>query len=80
MYLDAQVDRVEEQSEADFDSMVEAVRVGSIIARDRKAHDKWNRRNSRRLTKRGPMADAELEAAILRIGEMFPGSVSRVVQ
>lgn len=45
-----------------FDSMVEAVRVGTIISRDRKALNKWQRR-SRPNQQRG-LTGAELENAV----------------
>jgi hypothetical protein len=53
--------------------------VGYITARDRKAWNRW--RNRRRQAVTGSdgqgLTGAALEAAILRVGQMFPGSVTR---
>jgi hypothetical protein len=70
---------VEREAETRFADAVEAVRVGYITARDRKAWNRW--RNRRRKAVTGTdgqgLTGAALEAAILRVGQMFPGSVIR---
>lgn len=51
-------------------------RLGTVFASNRKAYSKWLRQAA---PKQRPKSDAELEAAIVRIGQMFPGSVTRGV-
>jgi hypothetical protein len=54
--------------------MVEATRVGHIIARDRKAYARWSRRKQRARPQRGITGHA-LEAAVMRIQRRFPENV-----
>jgi hypothetical protein len=59
--------------------MVEAVRVGTITAHDRKAADKWRRAVERRATRkqRGLVGEA-LESAVRNVAAMFPENVVHV--
>lgn len=62
-----------------FDDAVEAARLGTIFAHP-KAQNQYRRWSQRRdAPKPVPLGDAALEAAILRIGQQFPGNVERVV-
>lgn len=77
-YFDAAQDRTERAGSADFDVMVEAVRVGTIFAHDAKQHQRWARtRQSRSWTgkpQRG-LTGAALEAAVMRVASLFPENV-----
>lgn len=48
-YLDAAIDR----QAADFDSAIEAVRAGTIFARDQKAYQRWSTGRRRGTPQRG---------------------------
>lgn len=70
VYLDAAADRVDER----FRSSVEAARMGTVFASNRKAYDQWRRDAAPK--GRGLTGDA-LEAAVRRIAEQFPDNVIR---
>lgn len=70
LYLDAASDRMEQAHV----SRIEEIRVATIFASDRKAHDKWRQRPKRGA--RGIVGDA-LEQAVMGIAAMFPGNVVR---
>ncbi len=72
MYLDSMVDRVEGRLSADFDSMVAAVRVGTVIARDKKAARRWDRDVARRTGRKHGLAGAQLEQAIMGLAATHP--------
>jgi hypothetical protein len=74
VYLEPAQERVEERSRAAFDDMVEATRVGYIIARDRKAFHRWTNRRQRVRPKRGLTGHA-LEQAVLNISRLYPDNV-----
>lgn len=74
MYLDEETDRLTADVRVRFDSMVEAVRAGTIFAHDGRQHQRWVR--SRQPKGRALSGDA-LEAAVMRIAQMFPGNVIR---
>lgn len=62
------------ESAHEWEGMVEAVRVGTVFAHDAKQYGKWRARKPRRLG--SPLSDAALEAAIRRVGDMFPDHVT----
>jgi len=72
MLLDASVDRVEERAETDFDRAVTAVRVGYVIARDRKAARSWDRRVARKHGESVGLTGAALESAIGALAATHP--------
>jgi hypothetical protein len=72
MYLDSMVDRVEGRAMADFDAMVSAVRVGTVIARDRKAARRWDREAARRSGRKHGLSGAALETAIMGLASTHP--------
>jgi hypothetical protein len=72
MYLDAMTDRVEEQTADAFDSAVASVRVGYVIARDRRAAQRWDRRVARRQRRSAGLSGASLEAAIMGLAATHP--------
>lgn len=74
MYLDAAAERVE----AAYDTRIEEIRVGTLLAHDKKALDKWRQRRNRVAAKgkRG-LAGEALEAAVAGIASLFPGNVLR---
>lgn len=74
MYLDAAAERVETAR----DARIEEIRVGTLLAHDKKALDKWRQRRTRTTTtgKRALVGNA-LEAAIAGIASLFPGNVIR---
>lgn len=56
--------------------MVEAVRVGTLVAHNRKAADQWRRARDRKAIKsQRRLVGAELEAAVMRVADMFPTNV-----
>jgi len=72
MLLDAAVDRVEERASTDFDAAVAAVRIGTVVARDRKAAASWDRKVARRNGKSVGLTGANLEAAIAGLAATNP--------
>jgi hypothetical protein len=78
-YLDAASDRIRRRRTDEFDSLVEAVRSGTIFAHDRRAAAKWRRATRERGNRqqRG-LTGAELEAAVANVARMFPGNVMTV--
>jgi hypothetical protein len=76
-YLDAAQDRIAAAAEGKFNSMVEAVRVGTVFAHNKREYQRWARGQSQ--PKRGSgLTGQALEAAVNRIGSMFPDNVIRV--
>ncbi len=73
--LDAATDRRSERATADFESSVEAARVGYIFARDQKQYAKWRRSTERRNPRKVGLTGTELETAIRGIAQMFPENV-----
>lgn len=69
-YLDAAQDRQSDRSAADFDSMVEAVRVGYIFARDQKQYNRW--RGSRKRRRQRGLTGAALESAVMGLARTHP--------
>ncbi len=76
--LDAATDRLSDRSRHEFESMVEAVRVGTITAHDRKAFSQWQHALASRRPKGRVLTDDALESAIRGIAAMFPDNVDRV--
>jgi hypothetical protein len=72
MLLDSAVDRVETRLQADFDSTVNAVRVGSVIARDRRAASRWDRQVARRNKTSAGLSGAALETAVASLAATHP--------
>jgi hypothetical protein len=72
MLLDAAVERVESRTMADFDSAVAAVRVGTIIAHDRKAAGRWDRQVAARNRQSAGLSGAALEHAIAALAATNP--------
>lgn len=70
MLLDSSVDRVEKRAQDDFDAAVEATRIGYVVARDRKAAQRWDRRVMRR--NRDAQTAANLEASIAALRSTHP--------
>lgn len=59
-------------------SMVESVRVGTILAHDQRAYDRWRSRSlARHQPQRGLTGDA-LEREVGRIATLFPANVIHV--
>lgn len=77
--LDAAADRLQRRAEHDFDSMVEAVRVGTIVAADRKAFNRWQSIRNRREAAAAPgsagLAGAALEQAMAQLAISHPDLV-----
>jgi len=57
--------------------MVESVRVGTVIAHDRKALRQWQNRHHRGAQRSRSLSPEQLEAAVTNLASMFPGNVSR---
>lgn len=67
-YFDAAQERQSEHVSAEFERMVEAVRVGYIFARDQKQYDRWARK--RKHTK--PLSGAALEQVVMGLARAHP--------
>jgi hypothetical protein len=76
LLLDEAVDRNADRAQARFDTMVEAVRAGTIFAHDGRQHARWAA-SKQRMARKG-LTGADLEAAVMGIARMFPGNVQRV--
>lgn len=72
LLLDAAIDRVEKRVQTDFDRAVDAVRIGNVIARDRKAASRWDRAVARRTGTRHGLSGASLEHAIASLRATNP--------
>jgi len=56
--------------------MVEAVRVGTVLAHDKKAYDRWRSRPRTTAAARAKgLTGAALEAAVMRLAQIFPNNV-----
>lgn len=58
-----------------FVAQVEAVRAGMVTAQDRKALSRWQSRVASGAKRKAGLSGADLESAVMRIGELFPGHV-----
>ncbi len=74
LYLDDAIDRRSDRIKSDFESTVEAVRVGYITARDKAAFQKWSRRRAQP-TKGSGLTGAALEQAVMQVAAIFPDNV-----
>lgn len=71
--LDAAIDRLEEEATSEFETMVEAVRSGTILAHDSKAYQRWRSKIGRRKGSGDPLLDAiNLERKIASLAGMNP--------
>jgi hypothetical protein len=75
-YFDAAAERLRAEREAEFDSRVEAARLGTIFAHDAKTYQRWHRRNAATEGRRRPADDQVIEHQIMQLASMFPGAVS----
>jgi hypothetical protein len=57
--------------------MVESVRIGTVIASDKKALNHWRNRRYRSAQRSRALSGEALEAAVMNLATMFPGNVSR---
>ena len=71
-YLDAAQERLVDA----FSASVDSVRIGTIIAQDRHAAQRYDSMKARRLPRPD---DRDLESQILGIAHLFPGRISRGV-
>lgn len=71
-YLDAYNERLEDVTQAAFDSEIEAVRAGTIFARNRKAYDAWRRKNASRYGRKVGLTGEALENAIMAMAAQHP--------
>ena len=74
-YFDAAQDRLERTAVTEFERLVEAVRLGTIFAHDNRQHSRWRSRNAAKPNRGRSLSGAELEAAVMRVANMFPGNV-----
>lgn len=73
--MDAAYDRRGLRSGNDFESMVEAVRAGLIVAQDKKAYGKWKSARLQRGKPQRGLTGAALEQAVMRVAAIFPENV-----
>lgn len=59
--------------------MVESVRIGTVIASDKKALGTWRNRRYRAAQKSRALSAEGLEAAVMGIAALFPGNVTHGV-
>lgn len=64
LYVDALVDRVEQDHEDRFDALVNATRLGVVFAHEPKHFATWNRRRKRQRGQAVGLTGAALEAAV----------------
>jgi hypothetical protein len=69
--FDAAYERRSARVQSDFDAMVEAVRVGTIIAHDAKAARKWQTRKRSAVRSRG-LTGMDLERAVAHLAISNP--------
>lgn len=72
--LDSATDRLLAQQKREFEEMVEAVRIGTVIAHDANAARKWMSRPTAMQQQRGATGEA-LEQAVANIALIFPEHV-----
>lgn len=77
VYLDSFQERIDAQRAADFDSWVDAVRLGTVFAHDARQYSAWRARTRRSGSKSRGLTGAALEAAVARVADMFPSNVIR---
>jgi hypothetical protein len=70
-YLDAAQERIEDR----FETQVEAVRVGMVIAGNPKAMQRWSSRTRRFGKQQRGLTGAALDSAVMNVAAMFPGNV-----
>ena len=80
-YLDSATTRLTRRYESDFETMVEAVRVGTIVASDRAAFTRWQSIKGRRSAvapgSSSGLSGAALERAIAGLAIQHPDLVAR---
>lgn len=73
VYLDAAQDRLSAEAKTRFEEAVESVRVGYIIANDRKAHQRWQSHSRRTSTGKGAgLTGMALERRIANLAATNP--------
>jgi hypothetical protein len=75
-YTDAAQDRITAASRTDFANAVEAVRAGTIFARNQKAHDRWQSDVARRSGERQqgrPLAELARDLGAANGGQVVRG-------
>ena len=78
LYFDAASDRLERDAHTDFERIVEAVRIGTIFAHDRKQYSRWRSRRQAIAAQGGrSLTGAALEAAVMQVAQLFPANVIR---
>ena len=70
-YLDAAQERIEDR----FETQVEAVRVGTVIAGNAKAMQRWSTRTRRHGKQQRGLTGAALESAVMNVAAIFPENV-----
>lgn len=70
-YLDAHYDHLKDESDARFDTLIEAVRSGTIFARNHKQYQSW-RRKTRRPDEKIGLTGQALESAIMGMAVQHP--------
>lgn len=75
-YLDAAQDRLAVDADARFTEAVEAVRIGTIIAQDRKAYGRWRTRRRHpaaiAASDGGGLSGKALESAVMGLARQHP--------
>ena len=71
-YLDAYNDRLSDEAEAVYASMVEAVRAGTIFAKSDKQYRRWRSSMQRRSGKAVGLTGQALESAIMGFAAQHP--------
>lgn len=74
-YFEAAQERLERSTVAEFERLVEAVRIGTVFAHDSRQHSRWRSRAAAKGKHVKSLSGAELEAAVMRVAAMFPGNV-----
>lgn len=81
LYLDAAQDRIDADVRNEFESWVEAVRIGTFFGSGTKEgvrqYARWKTRARNARPGRKGLTGAALESAVMRIAEQFPDQVVR---
>ena len=72
LYLDAAVDRLGDRAKARFETLVEAVRAGTIFGHDDRQYRKWTGFRRAAATESHGLRGAALEQAVMALARAHP--------
>lgn len=78
LLFDAAQDRIEQLATAEFERLVEAVRIGTVFAHDAKQYTSWRSRRAGTVRASPGLAGAALERTIGALALSHPDLVARI--